>query len=111
MREDLKSIIDQRKEEIDAERKRIADKAASDYEEALNKCDDLIDRIRDLIETANYVKKSGFVFPNRTTMKEYGYGYDAFAEGYCHGIGFLSPKQANDDICCMARIAGGACGK
>lgn len=109
MREDIKGIIDKKTQAV-----RQAQLEAESQEQVLlkkaqDRCYALVDRISDLVETANYVLNGGFKLPDKPVMSQYGYNFSSVAEGFYHGIGFWK-LHGTDQISRIGYINGGACG-
>lgn len=76
---------------------------------ARDQCIRLQRRCENIIDTANMILYSGLDLPKRAVLENYGYKYDALAEGFYHGVGFMG-RGLTKPITHVGVYAGGACG-
>ena len=109
MRPDMAKLIDKKADEIAAKKSKAEEIERHKLRMAEKSCEALFKNIRDLIETANYVRDKGIELPKSRVMCGYGYDYDSCAEGFYHGVGFIKAGKGIP-IRYVGIINGGACG-
>ena len=109
MDEFIKDLIDKKRMRNESAAEAEAKADAERYAKARNACFSFSERIASIIETANYCIENGISLPDKSTMKNYGYDYDAYAESFYHGVGFKRPASGCP-ITHLCVKAGGACG-
>lgn len=88
-----KQAIKQKAISIQKEKAKLEDKEQKEYEDALTSCKLLSDRIGEIIDTANYIIKSGIELPTTQVLKKHGYSSGLFAEGFYHLTGFMGKGE------------------
>ena len=109
MRDDIKDIVDKKTQAVRQAQLEAEFQEQVLLKEAQDKCYELVDRISDLVETANYVLNSGFKLPDESVMSKYGYNFSSIADGFYHGVGFWK-LYGDDQISRIGYINGGFCG-
>ena len=109
---------------INAKKQYLDDKDRSAREEERNKIrqftEDVLaleDRIYDLIEVGDAMRKSGLMPTVECHLKEdkrlekYGYCHGIYADGCYHHVGFMEGLYTNKKMAHIGFFNGGACGK
>lgn len=112
MNAERKKMIDRKVDEIENEKQKARRDEVRKYQEANAKCKALSERVCELIQTANYLLDNDIQLPKKEDLKRFGYDYDSWAEGFYHGVGFLTySKVVHKPVEYVGIIAGGFCGK
>lgn len=78
----------------------------------------LNERVEGLLTVANKLREAGIALPERNTLRQFGYDYDAVAEGFYHAVGFqhntripkFDSRGKLAELVTIGFYNGGACG-
>ena len=108
--DNIRNLIDKRVDTIEENKRKKAEEEKAKLDAAFQRCVALVDRIRNVIETANYIQDRGIRLPGTDfKLGKYGYSGSIAAEGFYHYVGFMGHGRVKP-ITAVGIYNGGACG-